>query len=60
MNYNMEIIYIEGDSLAFKKFIHDQGDKAELKGIDGKNRWVITREDGSKYIARPEETKPHE
>ncbi len=50
----MEIIYIEGDSLAFKAFIDAQGTNASLRGIDGKNRWVIKREDGSEYVARPE------
>lgn len=56
---NMEIIYIDGDSLDFKKFIdeHYKDKTAELVGIDGKNRWVVTREDGSKYIARPIEVK---
>lgn len=56
----MEIIYIEGDNLAFKAFIHGLGDKAELLGIDGHFRWVVTREDGTKYIARPIEIKPDE
>lgn len=53
----METIYIEGDSFAFKAFIDAQGSHAELRGIDGKNRWVITRDDGSEYIARPSEVK---
>ncbi len=55
-----ETIYIPGDSFAFKAFIDAQGDKAKLTGIDGKNRWVITREDGTQFIARPEEAKPNE
>jgi len=56
----METIYIEGDSLAFKAFIDAQGGKAELTNVEGHNRWVIEREDGSKYIARPEEARPNE
>ena len=28
--------------------------------IDGKNRWVITLEDGTKFIARPIEAKKDE
>lgn len=58
----MEIIYIEGNAIAFKKFIDEHyfavPRRAELAGIEGKNRWVITREDGNKYIARPWETNP--
>lgn len=55
----MEIIYIEGDAIAFKAFIDECYAKkcVELVGIDGKNRWVITREDGTKYIARPQDAK---
>lgn len=56
----METIFIEGDAMAFKAFIdeHYTDHTAELVGIDGKNRWVITREDGTKYIVRPSEFKP--
>lgn len=32
---------------------HGIGDKANLKAIDGKFRWVITLPDGTEYIARP-------
>ncbi len=56
MDYStLEIVYIEGDFLAFKAFIDARyaDNTVELVGIDGKNRWVITREDGTKYIARP-------
>lgn len=51
----LETIYIPGDSLAFKAFIDEQYklQRADLTNIEGKNRWVITREDGTKYIARP-------
>lgn len=57
----MEIIYIQGDSIAFKAFIDEHyADKSvELTAVDGHQRWVVTREDGTKYIARPEEAKPH-
>lgn len=51
---SLEIEYIKGSAADFVVFIQSLGDKATLKGIDGKFRWVITREDGSKYIARPE------
>lgn len=47
----METKYIEGDSLAFVKFIKDLGDRAQLKVLDGHFRWVIDDE----YIARPQE-----
>lgn len=61
-NKDLDIIYIEGDGLAFKAFIdeHYKDNTVELVGIDGKNRWVITRPDGSKYIARPESAKSNE
>lgn len=49
----METKYIEGDSLAFVKFIKDLGDKATWASIDGHARWIVTEEDGTKYIARP-------
>lgn len=54
----METIYIKGGSSDFVVFIKSLGDKAELQGIDGKFRWVVTREDGTQYIARPEEANP--
>ncbi len=54
---NLEIIYIPGDGIAFQNFIAAQGRgvNANLTTIDGNMRWVITREDGTRYIARPEE-----
>ena len=57
----METKYIPGDSVAFIKFIQELGigDKANLKTIEGKFRWVITAEDGTEYIARPEEADPN-
>lgn len=55
----METIYIEGDSMAFKAFIdaHYKDNTVELRNIRGRNRWVIKREDGSEYVARPESTR---
>lgn len=52
----MDIVYVPGDSVAFKFYVDLH--KGELVNIDGHNRWVITLEDGTKYIARPEEAKP--
>lgn len=51
----MEIIFIPEKE--FVAFIKEQGvgDKANLKAIDGKFRWIITREDGSEYICRPQQ-----
>ena len=40
----------------YKPHIWAVGDNAKLEGIDGKIRWVITREDGTKYICRPKES----
>lgn len=56
----METIYIPGDQYAFKAFIdtHYADKTVELRGIEGKNRWVVTRPDGTEYIARPESVKP--
>lgn len=58
----MELEYIAGDSLAFKAFIdeHYKSGTVELRNIEGKNRWVVTREDGSQYVARPVSEKPNE
>lgn len=53
---NMETIYIPGDSAAFKVYVDEH--KAELKNIDGHSRWVVTNEDGTKVIVRPEEARP--
>jgi len=50
--------YFDGNETDFVLFVKAQGDKAELAGIDGHFRWVLTREDGSRYILRPAEAKP--
>lgn len=55
----METIYIPGGTADFVVFIHAQGDKAQLESVEGHGRWIITREDGTKYIARPWETNPN-
>ena len=55
---NLPIEYIPGNSADFVVFVQGLKDKAQLKSVDGKFRWVITRDDGTEYIARPEETKP--
>lgn len=58
-NKDLETMYIPGDAAAFKVFIDEHyADKTvELVGIDGFSRWVITRADGSRYIARPSEVQ---
>ncbi len=55
----LETVYIEGDSVAFVSFISSQGRgvNANLASVEGNMRWVITRPDGSRYIARPQEAK---
>ena len=53
----MEIIYVEGDSLAFKAFIDEHIEDIELRNIEGHNRWVIKNADGSESIVRPESTR---
>lgn len=54
----MEIEYIPGSDLDYVMFIKNLGDKAVLTAIDRKYRWVITRDDSTQYIARPESAKP--
>ncbi len=54
---DLPIEYIKGNSVEYVLFIQGLKDKAELKSVDGHARWVVTREDGSKYIARPEDAK---
>lgn len=54
----METIYIPGNGSDFVVFIQSQKDKAQLGVVDEKFRWVVERPDGTKYIARPEESKP--
>ncbi len=57
-NNALPVEYIEGNDIDYVLFIQGVKDKAELTNIDGHARWVVTRDDGSKYIARPEFTKP--
>ena len=56
----METIYIAGNHLAFKAYIdeHYKNGTVQLENIEGHNRWVVTQEDGTKIIVRPEECKP--
>lgn len=51
------IEYIVGGSADFVVFIQGLKDKAQLCSIGGKFRWVVKRDDGSEYIARPQETE---
>ncbi len=50
----LETNYVQGTDADFLEFIKSFGDKANVKSIDGHARWVIEREDGTKYIARPQ------
>lgn len=49
----METRYIPGNDSDYVLFVQSLGDKAQLKVIDDKFRWVITEDDGTEYIARP-------
>jgi hypothetical protein len=49
----METRYITGNDTDFVIFIQNLGDKAEMAIVDDKFRWVVTEDDGTKYIARP-------
>lgn len=48
----METIYVPDEEYVF--FIKSLKDTAVLTGVEGKMRWVVTREDGTQYICRPE------
>lgn len=49
----LQIIYVDGDTLAFVTFIRNNRKDCELCIVDGKFRWVIANEDGTKNIVRP-------
>ncbi len=57
---DLPIEYIPGNDVEYVLFIKSLEGKAKLTGINGLFRWVVTREDGSQYIARPESAKLHE
>ena len=52
---DMEIFYVPGTDADFVLYIAQH--KARWEAVDGHFRWIITREDGTEYIARPESTK---
>lgn len=54
----LETIYVVGDVVAFEIFIKQNWDNVKLVGIEGHFRWVLTNEDGTRVIVRPEESKP--
>ncbi len=56
-NDALPIEYIKGNDTEFVIFVQSLRGKAELTNIGGKARWVITRDDGTKYIARPQSSK---
>lgn len=53
----MEIVYIPGGELDFVTYIKTHRSNADLREVDGYYRWIIKREDGTEYIARPSETE---
>lgn len=55
----LETEYIPGNDADYIVFIQSLGDKAKLVSVEGHARWFVTREDGSKYIARPQKTNPN-
>lgn len=54
----METLWV--DEANFVSYIRNVGDKATLEGIDGFNRWVVTGEDGIRYIVRPKIINEHQ
>lgn len=56
----MEIRYHPGSDLDFVKYMRTiPYPKKELISIEGKARWLITEEDGTKYILRPQSAQEH-
>ena len=55
---NLSVEYIQGNASDFVVFIKSLGEAAQIKSIGGRGRWVVTREDGTQYIARPAEAEP--
>lgn len=53
----LETKYIPGNSSDFVVYIQGLKDKAELCAVGGKFRWIVKRDDGTEYIARPVESK---
>jgi len=56
----MEIVYIEGNDTDYVLFVKNLKEKAVLTAVEGKQRWVVTREDGTQYIVRPVSAKENE
>lgn len=52
---DLPVEYVPGGGADFVVFIQGLKNKAQLHSVDGHARWVVTREDGSRYIARPQE-----
>jgi len=49
---DFEIEYVPADK--FVEIARSRPDKRVLTDVDGHQRWVFTREDGTQYILRPE------
>ena len=53
-NIPMGVEYIPDGN--FAGYVREQPEK-ELVNMDGSMRWIITKEDGTKVIVRPESTR---
>lgn len=51
------IEYVSGGATEFVIYIKSLGESAQVTSVDGKMRWVVTRDDGSRFVARPGESK---
>ena len=60
MENNYEIRYVP--DVSFPEFVAGKGRgiNANLINVFGLNRWLITEEDGTQYIVRPDSAKPHD
>lgn len=58
-NSNLEVVEFEGndiDFIIFVKGLRKEG-KADLKIVNAKFKWVVTRDDGSQYILIPKQNE---
>lgn len=57
-NDELPVEYVPGTNLDFVQAIRGlkEQDRAVLSNVGGHFRWVVTKEDGTKVVMRPEES----
>ena len=55
----LEVVEFQGNDIDYVIFVKDlkKAEKAELRVINDKFKWVLTREDGSQYILIPKQSE---